>query len=104
MKCIHKFIYLVCFSPLGAILWTTAFEIWNRDLFPTSVYLFLVKWTSFKQHVILCNALASQSFHFTKYTFFMAPNAFLPPFILKNLVITVKYELLITKEMFWLSK
>lgn len=76
MKCIHKFIYLICFSPLGAILWTTAYEIWNRDLFPTSVYLFLVKWTSFEQHVILCNALESQSFNFTKWHIFYGSKCF----------------------------
>lgn len=30
MECIYKFIFLICFSPLGAILYTTAFEIWNK--------------------------------------------------------------------------
>lgn len=33
----------------------------------------------------------------------MAPNAFLPPFIVKNLVIILKYELLFIEKVFLLS-
>lgn len=94
MECIYKFIYLIWFSPVGAMLYTTAVEIWNRSLFPTSVCWFLAKWTSFKQYVIVYNGLASQSLNLIKWHIPQMP--FGHHSLLKNLVIIVKHELLIS--------